>query len=139
LDRKPWEEKVRAYTRTFRESAAIINSIVTFTAQAQNVFQVTSEGTELQFGQIRYRLELFIQGKAPDGMDINRYYNFDWVNPEDAPDDKAVLAAQATMRKELEGLVAAPLVEPSVGPALLTGRAARPLRKRSANQSCQLS
>jgi predicted Zn-dependent protease len=124
LDRKPWEEKVRAYTRTFRESAAIINSIVTFTAQAQNVFQVTSEGTELQFGQIRYRLELFIQGKAPDGMDINRYYNFDWVNPEDAPDDKAVLAAQATMRKELEGLVAAPLVEPSVGPALLTGRAA---------------
>jgi len=124
LDRKPWEEKVRAYTRTFRESAAIINSIVTFTAQAQNVFQVTSEGTELQFGQIRYRLELFIQGKAPDGMDIDRYYNFDWVNPEDAPDEKAVSAAQATMRKELEGLVAAPIVEPSVGPALLTGRAA---------------
>jgi predicted Zn-dependent protease len=124
LDRKPWEEKVRAYTRTFRESAAIINSIVTFTAQAQNVLQVTTEGTELQFGQIRYRLELFIQGKAPDGMDIDRYYNFDWVNPADAPDDKAVSAAQATMRKELEGLVAAPINEPSVGPALLTGRAA---------------
>jgi TldD protein len=124
LDRKPWEEKVRAYTRSFRDSAAIINSIVTFTAQAQNVFQVTSEGTQLQFGQIRYRLELFIQGKAPDGMDIDRYYNFDWVNPSDAPDDKAVFAAQATMRKELEGLVAAPINEPSVGPALLTGRAA---------------
>jgi TldD protein len=124
LDRKPWEEKVRAYTRTFRESAAIINSIVTFTAQAQNVLQVTSEGTQLQFGQIRYRLELFIQGKAPDGMDIDRYYNFDWVNPSDAPDDKAVLAAQTTMRKELEGLVVAPINEPSVGPALLTGRAA---------------
>ena len=124
LDRKPWEEKVRAYTRTFRDSAAIINSIVTFTAQAQNVLQANSEGTQLQFGQIRYRLELFIQGKAPDGMDINRYYNFDWVNPDDAPNDKAVAEAQATMRKELEGLVAAPINEPSVGPALLTGRAA---------------
>jgi TldD protein len=124
LDRKPWEEKVRAYTRTFRESAAIINSIVTFTAQAQNVLQVTSEGTQLQFGQIRYRLELFIQGKAPDGMDIDRYYNFDWVNPSDAPDDKAVAVAQSSMRKELEGLVTAPINEPSVGPALLTGRAA---------------
>jgi len=124
LNRKPWEDKVRAYTRTFRDSAAIINSIVTFTAQAQNVLQVNSEGTQLQFGQIRYRLELFIQGKAPDGMDIDRYYNFDWVNPADAPDDKAVAAAQATMRKELEGLVAAPINEPSVGPALLTGRAA---------------
>jgi TldD protein len=124
LDRKPWEQKVRAYTRAFRDSAAVINSIVTFSAQAQNQYQVTSEGTQLQFGQVRYRLELFIQGKAPDGMDINRYYNFDWVNPTDAPDDKAVFAAEGTMRKEMEGLVAAPLIEPTAGPAMLTGRAA---------------
>jgi TldD protein len=124
VERTPWEAKVRAYTKAFRESAAIINSIVTFSAQAQNVFQVTSEGAQLQFGQMRYRLELFIQGKAPDGMDIDRYYNFDWVDPKDAPDDKAVSAAEATMRKELEGLVAAPINDPSVGPALLTGRAA---------------
>jgi TldD protein len=124
LDRKPWEEKVRAYTKNFRESKAVINSIVTFTAMAQNDYQVTSEDTQLQFGQIRYRLELFVQGKAPDGMDLDRYYNFDWVDPKDAPDDKAVYAAEASMRKELEGLVAAPVNEPSVGPALLTGRAA---------------
>jgi TldD protein len=124
LERKPWEEKLRAYTKAFRESPAVINSIATFTAQSQNAYSVTSEGTQLQYGQIRYRLELFIQGKAPDGMDLERYYNFDWVNPSDAPDDKAVYAAEATMRKELEGLVAAPINEPSVGPALLTGRAA---------------
>ncbi len=124
VDRNPWEAKVRAYTKAFRESAAIINSIVTFSAQAQNVLQTTSEGTQLQFGQIRYRLELFIQGKAPDGMDIDRYYNFDWVDAKDTPDDKAVYAAEATMRKELDGLVAAPINDPTVGPALLTGRAA---------------
>jgi TldD protein len=124
LDRKPWEEKVRKYTRAFRESPAVINSIVTFTAQAQNIYQVNSERTQLQFGQIRYRLELFIQGKATDGMDLDRYYNFDWVNPSEAPDDKAVFAAAASMRKELEGLVVAPINDPTVGPALLTGRAA---------------
>jgi TldD protein len=124
VDRQPWEDRVRTYTGAFRDSAAIINSIVTFTAQAQNVYQVTSEGTQLQFGQIRYRLELFIQGKAPDGMDIDRFYNFDWVNPSDAPDDQAVAAAQASMRREMEGLVKAPINDPTVGPALLTGRAA---------------
>lgn len=124
VDRTPWEAKVRAYTKAFRESRAIINSIVTFSAQAENVMQVTSEGTQLQYGDIRYRLELFIQGKAPDGMDIDRYYNFDWVDPKETPDDKAVYAAEATLRKELEGLVAAPINDPSVGPALLTGRAA---------------
>jgi predicted Zn-dependent protease len=85
---------------------------------------VNTEGTQLQSGQIRYRLELFIQGKAADGMNIERYYNFDWVDPKDAPSDKEVAAASATLRKEMEGLVKAPLNEPSVGPALLTGRAA---------------
>jgi len=124
LERTPWEARVRAYTKAFRESPAILNSIVTFSALAQNVFQVNTEGTQLQFGQIRYRLELFIQGKAPDGMNIERYYNFDWVDPKEAPDDKAVATASATLRKEMEGLVKAPINEPTVGPALLTGRAA---------------
>ena len=124
LDRQPWEQKVRDYTAYFRKSPAVINSIVTFRADAQNEIQLTSEGTQLQFGQIRYRLEIFIQGKAADGMDIDRYYNFDWVNPSDAPDNKAVYAAEDQLRKEMEGLVAAPLNDPTVGPALLTGRAA---------------
>jgi TldD protein len=124
LDRKPWEQKVRDYTAYFRQSPSIINSIVTFSALSENTMQLTSEGTQLQYGQIRYRLEIFIQGKAADGMDINRYYNFDWVNPSDAPDDKAVLAASAQLRKEMEGLVVSPLNDPTVGPALLTGRAA---------------
>ncbi len=124
LDRKPWEQKVRDYTTYFRQSPAVINSIVTFTAHAENTLQLTSEGTQLQYGQIRYRLELFIQGKASDGMDIDRYYNFDWVNASDAPDDNAVLAASSQLRKEMEGLVVSPLNDPAVGPALLTGRAA---------------
>jgi TldD protein len=122
-DRKPWEEKVRLYTHAFRESPKILNSIVTFSALGENQYEANSEGTRLQFGQIHYRLELFIQGKAPDGMNIDRYFNFDWTNPSDAPDDKAVLAEGQVLRKELESLVAAPLVEPYAGPALLTGRA----------------
>ena len=124
LDRRPWEEKARLYTRFFHASPAILNSIVTFTAQADNQYQVTSEGTRLQFGQVRYRLELFIQGKAADGMNIERYYNFDWADPAAAPDDKTVLAQCAALQKELEGLLKAPLVEPFAGPAMLTGRAA---------------
>lgn len=124
LDRRPWEEKVRVYTRAFRGSPAVLNSIVTFTTSATNQYQTTSEGARIQFGQLRFRLELFIQGKAPDGMDINRYYNFDWTDPAAAPDDKKVLEQAKGMQKELEALVAAPLVEPFAGPALLTGRAA---------------
>jgi TldD protein len=124
FDRRPWEQKVRDYTAYFRQSPDIINSIVTFRARAENQYSVNSEGAKLQFGQVRYRLELYIVGKAPDGMDMNRYYNFDWVDVKDTPTNEAVFAAEKTMRAELEALVKAPLVDPFAGPALLTGRAA---------------
>ncbi len=124
LDRKPWEERVRVYTREFRNNPQVLNSIVNFSALAENQYQVNSEGTRLQFGQLRYRLELFLQAKAPDGMDINRYYNFDWTDASGAPDEKTVLAKCHELMREVEALRVAPLVEPFAGPAMLTGRAA---------------
>ncbi len=123
IDRKPWEEKVRLYTRAFRSSPAVFNSIVTISADARNQYQVNTEGTRLQFGTVRYRLELFLQSKAPDGMDINRYFNFDWTDVANAPDDATVLARCKDMMKELEALRVAPLVEPFAGPVMLSGRA----------------
>ena len=89
-----------------------------------NQYQVNTEGTKLAFGQVHYRLELYVQSKAPDGMDINRYANFDWLDPKDAPDDKTVFDRIQVMIQETEALDKAPLVDPYAGPALLTGRAA---------------
>ena len=124
VDRKPWEERVRRYTAAFSASPAVLNSIATFTALGANQYQVNTEGTRLAFGQVHYRLELFVQSKAPDGMDIERYANFDWLDPKDAPSDQAVFEAIRTMLKETAALDQAPLVDPYAGPALLTGRAA---------------
>jgi len=124
VDRKPWEERVRRYTAEFSTSPAVLNSIATFTALATNQYQVNTEGTKLAFGQIHYRLELFVQSKAPDGMDIERYANFDWLDPKDEPSDKTVLASVHKLIEETVALDKAPLVDPYAGPALLTGRAA---------------
>jgi TldD protein len=124
VDRTPWEERVRKYTAAFSQSPAVLNSIATFTALGMNQYQVNTEGTKLAFGQVHYRLELYVQSKAPDGMDINRYANFDWLDTKDAPTDKIVFDRIKTMIAETEALDQAPLVEPYAGPALLTGRAA---------------
>ena len=124
VDRKPWEEKVRKYTAAFSTSPAVLNSIVTFTAGATNQFFVNSEGSKQAFGQIRYRLELFVQGKAPDGMDLERYANFDWVDPSKAPTEAAVMNQIRILSDQVAALQKAPLVEPFAGPTLLTGRAA---------------
>ncbi|MGH9774144.1 MAG: TldD/PmbA family protein [Candidatus Acidiferrales bacterium] len=124
LDRRPWEERVRKYTAAFSASPAVLNSIATFTTVANNQYQINSEGSKLAFGQLRYRLELFVQSKAPDGMDIDRFANFDWVSPKDAPSDATVMARIQQMISEVVALDKAPLVEPYAGPVLLSGRAA---------------
>ncbi len=124
LDRQPWEQKVREYTAAFSASPAVLNSIVTFTARSANQYFVDSDGSRLAFGQIRYRLELFVQSKAPDGMDLQRYANFDWVDPSKEPTDAAVLDQVRILTQQIVALQQAPLVEPFAGPTLLTGRAA---------------
>jgi TldD protein len=124
VDPKPWEERVRKYTAAFSKSPAVLNSIVTFTALGMNQYQANTEGTKLAFGQVHYRLELYVQSKAPDGMDITRYSNFDWLDPKDAPDDRTVFQSIQKLIQETQELDNAPLVDPYAGPALLTGRAA---------------
>ncbi|HKF51259.1 MAG TPA: metallopeptidase TldD-related protein [Candidatus Acidoferrales bacterium] len=124
LDRTPWEDRVRKYTAAFSTSPAVINSIATFTASSANQYFVNSEGSRIAFGQIRYRLELFVQGKAPDGMDLQRYANFDWVDPAKAPSDETVMDQVRILTAQIVALQKAPLVEPFAGPTLLTGRAA---------------
>ena len=120
VDRKPWEERVRRYTAAFSKSPDVLNSIATFTALAANQYQLNSEGTKLVFGQIHYRLELFVQSKAPDGMDINRFANFDWLDPKETPDDKVIFDRIKTMIAEVEALDRAPLV------VLMPGRPCSP-------------
>jgi TldD protein len=124
VDRKPWEDRVRRYTAAFSKSPVVLNSIATFTALATNQYEVNTEGSKIAFGQIHYRLELFVQSKAPDGMDINRYANFDWLDPKSEPSDKQVFDTIAQLIHETEALDKAPLVDPYAGPALLSGRAA---------------
>jgi TldD protein len=124
VDRKPWEDRVRRYTAAFSKSPAVLNSIATFTALGMNQYYVNTEGSKIAFGQTHYRLELYVQSKSPDGMDIDRYANFDWLSPQNAPTDKEVFDTIARLIQETEALDKAPLADPYAGPALLTGRAA---------------
>jgi TldD protein len=124
VDRKDWEARVRRYTAEFSKSPATLNSIATFTALAANDYQVNTEGSKIAFGEVHYRLELYLQTKAPDGMDIDRYANFDWLDPSKEPTNKEVFDTIHRLISEATALDAAPLAQPYAGPALLSGRAA---------------
>jgi len=57
-------------------------------------------------------------------MDLSTMETFEAEEPSGLPDDKTVLAAAERIGAQLESLKIAPVAEPFVGPAILSGRAA---------------
>jgi len=57
-------------------------------------------------------------------MDLGTSETFEAVDPRDLPKDEVILAAIDRIAKHLTGLLKAPVVDPFVGPAILSGRAA---------------
>ena len=63
-------------------------------------------------------------GKAQDGMDLTTMESFETDDPAKLPKDAEILAAVEKAGANLTGLLKAPLADPYVGPAILSGRAA---------------
>jgi TldD protein len=84
---------------------------------------VTSEGTKLLHGRPFARLIIFARGKAADGMDLQTMESFESDDASKLPSDTEILAAVRKAGANLTGLLAAPLADPYVGPAILSGRA----------------
>lgn len=124
VDKAKWENKLKEYSMLFNPFPDIYQSNVTLTANATNKYLVSSEGTVIQHGMIRWRLGVFARTKADDGMDLYKYESFEAHSLEGMPDDEEVRQAIELVTKDLLGLRRAPVVEPFTGPAILSGRAA---------------
>src|SRR5215831_5636604 len=61
--------------------------------------------------------------RAEDGMDLSTSETFEAVDPLDLPKDAVILAAINRVARDLTGLLKAPVVDPFIGPAILSGRA----------------
>ena len=123
VDRTLWESRVKRYTAPFADYDDIYQAQATFTANAETRWFVNSEGSEIQTSGMLYRLFLSAFSKADDGMELPRYESFLAFSPEGLPDDATVLAAVDRMIEDLLALRKAPMVDPYIGPAILTGRA----------------
>jgi TldD protein len=123
VDRAAWEEKIRKYTAPFKNQTDIYEGQANFTADAQTRWYVNSDGAELQTAEVYYRLFIYAETKAEDGMELPRYESYLALKPEDLPDDATVLAAVNKMIADLHALREAPLLDPYTGPAILSGRA----------------
>ncbi|MDX2180365.1 MAG: metallopeptidase TldD-related protein [Bryobacteraceae bacterium] len=124
IDRAAWEAKARQWSALFNGKPGVLASRVTIAAQREVKRFVSTEGARLEHGRTFARVTVSAQGKAPDGMDVSANESFEASEPGKLPDDKIVAQAIEKVSANLAGLLRAPVVEPYVGPAILSGRSA---------------
>ena len=118
-----WQTKLRKWSAEFGNKPGILSSSITVVAQRETKTLVTTEGTRLQHGRTFARLIFGVQAKAADGMDLSASEILDAEDVNRLPDEKTVKATMAKVERDLISLLQAPVVEPYVGPAILSGRA----------------
>ena len=119
-----WAGRARKLSAAFGKYPAILTSGVTIMAQSETKFLVTTEGARLQHGRGFARVIVSAVARAEDGMDLGTSETFEAVDPRDLPKDEVILAAVDRIARDLTGLLKAPVVDPFLGPAILSGRAA---------------
>jgi TldD protein len=123
LDLAGWEDTLRRASAVFATSDITFDAGVTFIAEAETRWFVSSEGHRLRHGAVRLRV--IVQGDtlAEDGDGLVIARTFDAATPEGLPSADEVIASAEDVQRSLTTLKAAPLQEPYRGPAILSGRA----------------
>jgi TldD protein len=119
-----WDARARKLSAVFAQYPGILTSSVSVLAQSETKYLVTTEGTRLQHGRGFARVVISAVGRAEDGMDLGTSETFEAFDPHGLPKDEVIRAAIERVAKDLTGLLKAPVVDPFVGPAILSGRAA---------------
>ena len=119
-----WANRIRKLSPRFANFPGALSSAVRLVVQRETKYLVNTEGTRIQFGRISAQIMISAQGKASDGMDLGVHDSFEAEDPSQLPKDEVVVAAVDNAGTELAALLHAPVVDPYVGPAILSGRAA---------------
>lgn len=123
-DEKKWAGHLRDWSKRISAHGDILASQVSFQAQREIKTFVNSEGTRLQHGRTFARVVISARSKAFDGMDLATAETIEADEPSRLPSEKKIDAAVDKVIADLRGLLKAQEVDPFVGPAILSGRAA---------------
>ncbi len=116
-------ERVRRWSAAFAKYPSVLTSQVTVSAQQETRTFVSSEGSRVSHGRGYTIVTITAAAKAADGMDLGAFETFEADDPARLPKDDIVLAAIDRIAGQVAGLLRAPVVDPYVGPAILSGRA----------------
>ena len=118
-----WTDRIRRLSAELGKVSGVLSSNVSLRVQNETKYFVNTEGTRLQHGRGFVRVVIFASGKASDGMDLSTTEYFESQDLAGLPKEADLMAAVGRVAKDLKGLLDAPVVDPFVGPAILSGRA----------------
>ena len=119
-----WIERARKWSAEVADFPDVLYSNVELSTQRLSKFMVSTEGTRLLHGRNFVNLSIVARGKATDGMDLVAQEDFEAADLEHLPKPAEMDAVAKRVGQNLADLAQAPAVEPFVGPAILSGRAA---------------
>jgi TldD protein len=119
-----WKGLLRKWSAELSNTNGILNSNVVLSVERETKYMVSTEGTRLLHGRTFTNLSIAARGKAEDGMDLAALQDFQSTDIDRLPKPEVIEAAVNRVRTDLSNLLRAPTVEPFIGPAILSGRAA---------------
>ncbi len=97
---------------------------LSFFAEIQTKYFVSSEGAELKWPENRFRIYVNVKTKAEDGMSLPLYKSYFSFTPDGLPDFEIIKNDLKKLISTLDQLRKAPMLEDTYsGPAILSGEA----------------
>ncbi len=119
-----WAQRLRKWSGELGNVPDVLYSNISVSVQRLSKYMVSTEGTRLLHGRDFVSLDIVARGKATDGMDLVAMQDYQAADLAHLPPAAEVEAATKRVGHSVAELVQAPAVEPFVGPAILSGRAA---------------
>lgn len=119
-----WIGRLRKWSAELAAGSGVLSSGVNLLVQRETKYMVDTDGTRLLHGRTFTNISISARGKASDGMDLVADDGFQGADLSRLAKPEVIDAAVQRVATDLGKLLHAPTVEPYVGPAILSGRAA---------------
>jgi TldD protein len=123
VDLNKWAGRMRKFTEPFQNHPYIYECSGTFQSEIRQKYFVDTEGSIVSTPANYMRLQISANTKADDGMELPLYLSYFGFKESDLPSEARVLSDINDMIANLEKLRTAPIVDPYIGPAILSGKA----------------
>lgn len=124
IDTKQWSNTLNKISAVFKEFPLLLQGTANITFSVERHYFIDTDGTEVVQNLPYARIIVSCSTKADDGMNLplmNSYFSYDINKLEDV---EKIIADTRIMAEKVIKLREAPVVDPYIGPVLLSGAAA---------------